>query len=611
MIRKLLGLASAAVVSLAAMNTSQAAVPCNGYHLTFGSVTIDSSTGEETITPNFQLGVVSYEALTASGATLTLDELVFPEGYPSGGNLDNAAILSINLSNATFANPDKIKLAVETEDGNGKYYIEYFSPKNSTDNKVDFDLNDIRTAVQNESRTLVGIIGLVDDTTNNKISLQIPGTLKAGDKVTINTTLLDSNNQAITGGCISQNIFVVDNQFTAKLPADTNNPSQPAIDVEPLAVIDDGVTELYDDTSVLPTTTVFYNPFSVPQNANCSNSNPNVIQCSSECPSCILVCNSSNAQAPVHGVCVLPNPCNAKPVSPPGGALEIFEKADFGVQNVEQCPDDTVISKPVLTVNSLAESTVTLTLKGNFEGVNSVDFYTYDFTTGQRKLLCTANIDQENGVATCSVSGRTLFDSNHKDPNNGAIDVTFSLSVDGKTQLTPRTFEASAEISGGQLSHPVDLNWGTVMRWGFGFNTGNTATLAFKVPYMRVDNYMSSAIRIENAGKATPIAIFVTDPNGGWKFIKVLSLKSGQEIIIPGTEIVNWAKDAGIDLMKSADGRFSILAVATASPCSGALTDGCCHTLDLNIYSAQQVIGTNSVRYVPVEILNNIPSDLH
>lgn len=125
---------------------------------------------------------------------------------------------------------------------------------------------------------------------------------------------------------------------------------------------------------------------------------------------------------------------------------------------------------------------------------------------------------------------------------------------------------------------------------------------------MRADNYMSSAIRIENIGNDTPIAIYVASPNGGWAFVKALSLPKGGEQIITGDQIVKWASQSGIDLAKDKNGRFGVLVVASPDICGSKSNLGaCCEMPTLNVYAAQQVRGTDNVRYVPVKPISGLP----
>ena len=563
MVRKLLGVATAAVLLLGG-TSAQAATTCPAPVIHFG-----------TGTNAYDLGVISYQALSSSGVTKVLPELDL-----SGVNATEGDTLTIMLDNAEFANPDNVVL--EVTNGTDTATI---SPSTVTSNKLEFTINSGLSGT-------VTLVALYDDNNNKTISFKIPGTLQPGDKVTINVTTLDQNGNTKNNGCVSQEIMVVENQFVV-------NPNVDPEDDEPLAVTENGVNALYDDGKEYkgPIFTVFYNPGVGPV---CSaNTVSTSTTCDSECPACQLVCNAvttTSTTTTVLGNCVLPGTCDNGQFETP---LQIFQAKDFSGNAT--CASNSAIIKPILSVATLSESTVNLTLKGNFEGVKSVTFY-----GANGKELCTATPDVENGVATCSVSGREVFDATNR-LADGSVGLTFAITVDGTSQLSPRKFALSAEISGGELAHPVALDWGTVMTWGFGRNS----TLAFRVPYMRADNYISSALRIENTGEAAPVALFVTDPAGGWKFIKVIDMKAGEEKIISGANVVQWAKDAGIDLEASKDGRFGVLAVVSLDPCATSGIGGCCNALNFNLYSAQQVIGTDNVRFVPVEVLSELPSDLH
>ena len=597
MVRKLLGVATAAVLLLGG-TSAQAATTCPAPVIHFG-----------TGTNAYDLGVISYQALSSSGVTKVLPELDL-----SGVNATEGDTLTIVLNNAEFANPDKVVL--EVTNGTDTATV---SPSTVTSNKLEFTINSGLSGT-------VTLVALYDDDTNRTLSFKIPGTLKPGDKAVINITTRDQNGQTRDNGCVSQEIMVVKNQFTVASNVEL-------VDDEPLAVTANGVTSLYDDGKEYegPVTTVRYNPAVM---RACSTGGSTT--CTPECPTCELVCNSVTSQtSTILGNCVLPATCaNVSNVDPntlevlgeipadlaealakgeaslddlnsyqeEANYLQFFQTADFtnGIQNII-CDGAIVKVKPILSVATLSESTVNLTLKGNFEGIKSVTFY-----GANGKELCTATPDVKNGVATCSVSGRQVFDATNKLDDN-SVGFTFAITTDGKSQLSPRKFDLSTEITGGELAHPVSLNWGTVMTWGFGRNS----TLAFKVPYIRTDNYISSAIRIENAGNAAPVAVFVTDPEGGWKLVKVIDMKAGEEKIITGSTLAEWAKEAGIDLEASKSGRFGVLAVVSMNPCASAGTDGCCHALNFNLYSAQQVIGTDNVRFVPVEVLQQIPTDLH
>ena len=553
MVRKLLGVTTVAALMLGSSSAALAAPNlqtnlCSQHGVAFGEVNTSANGTERDVDVKYDIGIISYQALSSSGVTKILDAIVFPDGYPVTGDK-----VIISLENAEFANPTKVRLVYD----NGTDEI-LLAPTTATSNKVEFELpNDVER-----------IEGLVEEGVEDKISFKIPGTLKPKDRVKINVTQLQGTS-TVTNGCIVQDLMIVEDQFIAD--------SDPIVDNEKLAVAENGVTKLYDDeiSETNSTTTVSYNP--------CLTRWPH--DCEHECPSCDLICNEQN-----QGNCVLPSPCNTFPVC----GLGIFQAADFvNGQVFDPNCDESPVVKPIISVSSLAESTVKLTLKGNFNGITSVTFYG---SNGQ--TLCSAT--PENGEASCTVSGRNLFDATNKEWN-GAVSFTFSVTVDGKTQLSPRQFSASAEISGGELAHPVYLNWDNVMTWGLDLAHGNA--LAFKVPYVRTDNYMTSAIRIENVGGDAPVAIYVTDPAGGWKLVKVLALKAGEEKIITGSDLVDWAKDKGIDLLESKSGRFGILAIASRDPNAKAL--------DLNVYSAQQVKGTNNVRFVPVEVLSSVPNDLH
>ncbi len=636
MVRKLLGAATLAAVLLGGVVSAipaKAADTCGNHRVAFGSTDVgdpgrgDDDNATADVVKKFDVGVISYEALPSGGVTKVTDAIIF-ENYPAtdlaGGKL------VVTLSNAEFANPAQLRLVYD----NGTAEQE-LSPSGYSANKVEFDI----------PTDALSIEGIIQADQGEKIEFKIPGTLKVGDKVTINITGL-KNNETVENGCIQQSIMIVENQFAAKI---FTNDNVPKVDDEPLAVTLDGVTKLYDDgTNPKPTLTVAYNP--------CTPTVCNVQQqqtgdcCEYECPDCELICNTEpggggggNA-GPGLGNCVLPAPCNGDAGDEFCG-LQIFQTADFGERDEGLCnprEDEFCKSldfKPIVSIDSLAESTVKLELRGNFAGVSSVEF------VGANGKTWTATIDEKNGVAYATVSGREFFEENNRD-TNGAIEFSFRITVDGETQLSPRTFTADAEISGGELTHPVTLNWGKVMTWGLGFSNA----LAFKVPYVYLTDGVSSMVRLENTGNTAPVALFVSDPEGGWKLVKVLPVKKGEEVVITRHKhfaenewkqggLEDWIKDAFKDESQKLDiifnnrkGRLALMAIVSRDPCDqgtcdpkyqkladtakeiqncllGGSVDACYHAVNMNLYSSQQV-GTD-VRFIPVEVLKEIPKDLH
>jgi len=637
MIRKVLGVATAALVlSLGAGHLdAHAKVDC--------VIKIDK-------VRDYQ--VYSYQALSPSGSDIDESYVEFSNstngnGYPK---LDVNATMIVSFKNATLKNPGSIALFGTYEDGNSTTKV-VVKPVEASADKVSFKFieghvfsseNGTQIHLTNNGTFTVEKLTELKDNgyeEGNNLWLHIPGDLKIGDKAEIIITAVKENGEHYKNGCVRKEFLVIDTEYVA---------AKPGIDMERLAIVADedkaGILMLYDDDNKgaeAPQDHVLYDPCDtyhcVKSALGSDVSLPPHSDTTAVCYSnpvtggCTLFCNESSGGSSGSGgsggsggssgsggvSCAIPDFCDefACWKNEPG-ALRIFRNP-----NMEE--------RSVLPPTPLTDTTVTLTLKGDMIGVSKVEFlapvYNADGSVSSYESLCTAT--PENGVASCQVSGNTLFQEKHRNPGTGSIDVTFKVYVDGETQLVPESFAASAEISGGQFYHPADLDWSTVMTWGEGLKS----PAYFKVPYMRTDSLMTSAIRIENTSKdETPLALYVSDPNGGWKFVKAVLIPAGQEVIIKGSQLVDWAKKVGLDLKADKSGRFSVVGITTLAPCdyeltrfgwkdadhrepvgTKALENAIEQFKNLSIYVSQQVIGTSNVRFVPVELIPGTPADLH
>jgi len=648
MIRRVLGVATAALVLSLGVGQvgAHADQPCGEGTCI---ITFDN-------TPGYQY--VSYEALPSTGVNVNEKYVLFSDDEDEcAGDFTKVppnSTMTITVKNSTFKNYGNVGLFAEAlfvnkDDETDKVRKGVvIKPSQTASNRLDFkfsegnvfdaatgdevafefvdegdptDPNDDKTYVL-QNFTIEKLTELDTDghTAADNLWMQIPGTLQVGDRAQIVITTVDKEGNHLPNGCVRKDFIIVENQYTAK---------KPGIDEEGLAVIIEndkaGVLKVYDDEiSDQPLDYALYNPCTPPA----CNGKGKVAP--SECcehldGTCSLFCNKETVEegggeTTTAEVCADPGYCNEKTSC-------VCSEAQIDGLRILQTKD---MENAVVKVTSLADSNVTLTLTGDMRGVTKVEFVAPNYQTGNYDTLCSAT--PENGVASCSVNGRTLFQDFYKNPQTGSIDVSFKVYVDGKTQLAPQSFYASAEISGGQLYKAAKLDWGEVMTWG----QGAKAPAFFKVPYVRSDSLIATAIRVENTGDDTPLILYVSDPNGGWKFIKAIAVGAGQEIIIKGTDIVNWAKDAGLDLMAEKQGRFAVLGITGMSPCeSASCTTGCklnlgahapeefiqgsCPAIEgaidkfknLNIYVAQQVIGTTNVRFVPVELIPGTPDNLH
>jgi len=579
MIRKALGVATAALILSLGAGQLSAEAACL---IDFG---------------NKDVKYVAYEAIPSAGREVDAKFVSFSSDYPKlyeDSKKDSEVAIStmtITLENATFKNYENVALIANAhyvnkdneKDTDDEIIV--IKPYQSSPERLDFKFEEVNKFIKDKKTitkkkdgkdttynlTEISIVKLTELKTDgttpaDKLTIWLPGTVKAGDKAQIVITGINKENEHV--GCVKKDFLVVENQYVAK---------KPGVDEEGLAVVieDDkaGVLKVYDDEiSDQPLNYALYNPCITPGSTGpcCEHTD---IECTAFC---------SNQ---VEEVCADPGYCDNKTsciCSTKGkgmDGLRILQGKDM---------EDAVIK-----VTSLANSNVTLSLKGDMKGVTKVEFVAPNYKTYKYDVLCSAT--PENGVASCTVSGSTLFQNSHVNPDTKSIDVSFKVYVDGKTQLAPQAFYASAEISGGQLYKAAKLDWGKVMVWG----QSEKSPVSFKVPYVRTDSLITTAIRVENTGDDTPLILYVSDPKGGWKFIKAIAVGAGQEVIIKGTDIVKWAKDVGLDLMAEKEGRFGVLGITGTS------------SKNLNIYVAQQVIGTTNVRFVPVELVSETPDNLH
>jgi hypothetical protein len=583
------------------------------------------------------LHILMYEA---GSQQINDDPISFSKDYADlskGPNKDlPGGTLAITTTNFSFVAPQSLVLIVNAKVNGKDEYSLAIKPTSATATSIEFNLDpssvlgyvdqgeiktdlDIKTI--DEITAFVGIRQQKGGKLEKTMQVSFPA-LTPGLKGTISITLVDSKNNHVHNGCVKTTLYEVKNQYIAK---------SVGIDDEPLAVASAGnkvgILKLFDEgTNGKPVATVMYKRI-CDEKYNCNilaQANKPTATCPSvPSASCALFCNSStrfvtrgtNQQQPTtqNVSCVDPDPCT-NPQCSLGDRLAIYQSL------APQGACYRVVSRVI----SLAQTKVKLTLKGSsFAGIKTVTFKTpvFDNKTGKLtgyKELCSVDASKiKDNTATCTIDGGKLFTKEHKSPT-GAVDVTFDITVDGQTPLSPREFYASAELYGGFVKHPAYLNWGKVMTWGAG---SLNATASFKIPYVRSDSIISTGIRIENSSSSdVTIAFYVTDPKGGWKFIKAVSLKAGSAQELHGIDLEKWAKNVGLDLATVKEGKFALLGVMNLSPCSSQQNAAGCQDCygkavaglkNINIYASQQIKHTNNIRYVPVQLVPGVPSDLH
>jgi len=550
---------------------------------------------------------------------------------PTYANLDQGpstalveGTMAIRTTNFNFASPQNMVLLVNAKVA-GTDYTLVFKPSAAASNSLDFKLEpryvigyidadkktiktDLDVTAIDEISAFVGLRQTDAGTTQILPLMDVAMvTLKPGLKGNINITLVDKDGNHVYNGCVKADIYAVMNEYVAR---------SAGVDNEPLAVAEVGgkwgIVKLYDEgREGEPVNIVLYKRICDELYA-CQHP----ITATEQCPNppsgdCSLFCNAPTPTAqPLPTApnvsCINPDACDDNSSCENGDRLAIFES----IESEGAC------YKVVTKVESLAQTTVKLTLSGeSFNGVKRVTFKApiYDDVgkiVGYDKL-CDARI--EDGEASCPVSGEYLFVQKHKNPRTGSVDVTFEIEVDGKTPLSPRDFYASAELSGGFVKYPAVLDWGKVMTWGKADQSFRSVAI-FKAPYVRSDSSVTTGIRLENSGSSQlTIALYVSDPAGGWKYVDVVNLNPGEEKVLSGAQIETLAKEkAGLDLATVKNGRFAILGIANMSPCTQNTALGSfCAFKDLNIYVSQQDVGTGSFRYIPVEVLYEVPENLH
>jgi len=566
MIRKVLGLATAA--ALAVVVAPQAHATCN-----------DNCTLKDTSTY-----VTAYEVLPTSGHTIPVS---IKFSFPDNTTLHGGSKTSVSLTVATFADPANTVLVA---DDNGTMVVVKYS--GAAANKIDFEysegyvflydtanetIGDPYNATQIDAAQFVPLYITELSGTNvppedeAKVNVNIPGNVTPGTVAKLSIINIDpksKNSDHI--GCAVKPLIIVQNQFIAQ---------SPGVDEEGLAVVfkndKAGIFEVIDDEiSEEPSMEALYNP-----------RGGTTTTTGSSCPSTDACCEDICAvTVSEEGGCTLPGFCGStKDIK----YLAIFQHPDFNTYDV------------ALNATTLATSKVTLTLKSDsgMTGVSKVEF----LRGLDNETLCSG--EPNNGTFSCTVDGNELFVPENKDSNaNGAIYVKFKVYVDGSTQLKPETFYATAELFGGEIVRTATLDWGKVMTWG---QTEGYAPVSFKIPYVRVDEAMTTAIRLENtSNKDLPVALYVSDPEGGWKFLEGINLAKGEERIITGAEILEIAANNGIDLTATKNGRFSVLGITNTTNDTDLKSN-------LSVYVSQQIIGTNNVRFVPVDVICGVPEDLH
>jgi len=212
MLRKLLGAATVALVlsGSALASVAKSNCPCA---ISSGNVTAC-------------IEAVSYQALPASGVNVKNDAFYFQQPI----TLPKNATITIELKNATFVNPSSIVLVVD--DGN---QTEKVAPDTTSASKLTFTMTKDARLVE-----LTEVDGSGNST--NKLELNLPGTLKPGDRVELVLTSVDQDGNHIQGGCVRQDIMIVDNQYVAF--------NKRGADEEPLAVTLKGLTKLFRVTFI-------------------------------------------------------------------------------------------------------------------------------------------------------------------------------------------------------------------------------------------------------------------------------------------------------------------------------------------------------------------------
>ncbi len=536
---------------------------------------------------------ISYQYLPNDGLTTTAKDVQTYDNDSIAQKMltdlysDNATTLKMTfaLKNASFA-ADKLALVID----NGSTSAPYCFAAVPTGNKVAFGL-DNATVSMNSNVKLGNILDganhvkwyLVDasscnangqlDSALEQITFKVSGSLNPGDRVELSLTS-EENGKTFNNGCVRKDIYVVENQWIAHKCTCTNGDETGGIDTDKLIAGESGNITV-EDTKLAESGISIYD-------ACMSEASTGSTCCPGEEGSCGLFCQTSSTTEN----CAMPGICDFTTLHK---GLLIFTNKDFAGDNA------------TYTVTNLNDATVTFTLKGkHLNNIEKIELISEDSADKYAKatVLGTFTIDNDT-TATATVSGSTLFTTANKEGTDGPIKFSVRITPKADANLLPDSFSLSATISGGTyLEHPETLNWGVFEQWAY----DTESTYVFKVPYIRQDSQVTSVIRFENAGTdPVELSLYVNSPNGeGWQFVKRITVDPGKAgtvcsadtttcNVVTGATLIQWAKDAGIDLDGSAG--FAVRGVGNVDQNT------------FTVYASQEDTSIGSFRPLPVKIL--------
>ncbi len=412
---------------------------------------------------------------------------------------------------------------------------------------------------------------------NHVLSVAIDGGLNPGDRVTLSLTseFYDPNTMAYNtfqNGCVNRDLYIVENQWIAHTCSCDCGTGKETIDSDLLYATNDGVSVKDAQTGAEGYSIYDACYATTPAGGTC---------CPKVEPSCGFFCQEET-QGGIQVTCSMPGHCNCTLWNNRSG-LTIFENYDFDHPSVSP-----------YKITNLADSTVefALTTTGKLENIEKVELLGWwdGATPADAAVLGTFNIDSQNGVAKLQISGDQLFRKVNGGVQTGNTHepIHFSIKITPKSGilLQPQKFSLTAKITGGQLENEADLSWNDFLEWTYDTN----AAFVFKVPYIRQDSLVTSVIRFENANTAdVGVSLYVNTPNGdGWKFVKHITVEPGKAYVVSGSDLINWASDAGITLDGSKG--FAVFGVSDADE------------QKFTVYASQQMTTNGSFRPLPVKV---------
>ncbi len=427
--------------------------------------------------------------------------------------------LTFILKNGTFAD-SKLKLIIDNQTG---------APKTVTKTviagtKVIFTLDNSTLGLSNITK-----IALVDQTAadNATLSIKVNGGLQNGQAVGLNLTSESStdgqNYKTFTYGCFDKVLYLVENQWTAKLCRCQTCTNGSGVDTDNLVATANGITV---QDAQLKVSGVSYYDACIKKNdeggGECCNSVPS---------SCNLFCNEQEGTGiTVESKCSMPATCWEDCGVYKG--LKIFENQDLAATPYK--------------ITNLATATITFTLTGNLKNIASIALTQANAPTFTP--LGTFVINDNGTAATASISGETLFvktNGGTQFANNAPIYFSVKITPKANAALMPNSFNLSATISGGTLENDAYLDWGNFLNWQWS-KTAN----AVKVAALYSGGGYETYINLFSDSTATVSAV-VTTADGSKAVVNLGSIEPGQKFMKTATDIVNAVEALGYNVYKA------------------------------------------------------------